>query len=258
MAGRAVHSGAHPRAMFGPWATWGALTLTACGGGQTRPDRAPPDAPATTSRPAPASELEVHGTVGALDKRAVQSAVASLNAGVQGCVQEGQKRLPFMDGDVEIFVVVDANGRAQDAYLTKSTLGDHDVETCIVERFSAKQWPRPVGGKEGQIIQSYHFEAGHLDPPAAWSADQLADKMGADDPAAFDSLEGKLSECRQQAGTGPMRVTMYLDEDGLVRTAGAGMSDAGGEQALECVVLALQTTSFPAPGGHFVKVTLDI
>ena len=52
--------------------------------------------------------------------------------------------------------------------------------------------------------------------------------------------------------------TDILDEDGLVRSAGAGVSDPSGREALTCVVTALQTTSFPAPGSNFVKVTLDV
>jgi hypothetical protein len=231
--------------------------VAACGGNQAPPEDPSKDVaepPPTQRRP----ELQVQGAVGALDKRAVQSAVASLNPDVQACVQKGQERLPFMDGDVEVFVLVDAMGRAAQTYLTESTIGDHDVETCIVDAFESKQWPRPVGGEQGEIIQSYHFEAGHLEPPDLWTGDKLAEKMGADDPEAFGSLQGKLAECREQAGTGPMQVTMYLDEDGLVRTAGAGMSDPEGEAALTCVVTTLQTTSFPAPGGNFVKVTLDV
>ncbi len=235
------------------------LVVGACGGSsQATPQSPGDDDTGEPSSGSSASGMSVSGAVGALDKGAVQNAVSSLNGDVTSCVEKGQRRLPFLEGELEVFVVVDVNGRATEAYLTESTLGDHEVELCIVKVFQDKQWPRPVGGEQGEITQSFAFHAGHGELPDVWTADQLADKMNADDPAAFGELERKLGSCRSEAGAGALRLTMYLDEDGLVRTAGAGMSDPAGEEALACAVTTLQTTSFPAPGNNFVKASLDL
>lgn len=236
----------------------GLLAVGACGG---RP-QVTSDTPGggETASPAGSSSagMSVAGEVGALDKQAVQGAVSSLNSDVRSCVEDGQRRLPFLEGELEVFVLVDVNGRAAQTYLTESTLGDHEVELCIVKLFESKQWPRPVGGEQGEITQSFAFQAGYAELPDSWSASHLAQKMNADDPAAFAELQRKLGACRAEAAAGPMTLTMYLDEDGLVRTAGAAMSDPAGEEALTCAVTTLQTTSFPAPGSNFVKTTLDM
>lgn len=234
------------------------LVVGGCGGGsQVTPNRSGDGTSESPSGGSP-NGMSVSGAVGALDKEAVQGAVSSLNGDVRSCVEQGQRRLPFLEGDLEVFVLVDPMGRAAEAYLTESTLGDHEVEICIVKLFQSKQWPRPVGGEQGEITQSFAFQAGHAELPDVWTADQLAEKMNADDPSAFGELDAKLGSCRNEAGTGPMTLTMYLDEDGLVRTAGASMSDPAGEEALTCAVTILQTTSFPAPGHNFVKATLDL
>jgi hypothetical protein len=240
------------------WMAACSLFALACGG-----PTPPPDAPVSTDDPPRASrddgnEPTIEGTVGALDAQAVKGVVSSLNSAVRECVQKGQRKLPFLDGEVGIRVTVDANGRAVDTFVDISSLGDHEVERCIVKLFASKQWPRPVGGKRGEIAQSYAFDAGHMEPPDVWSADTLESKMGADDPSAFGELIAKLDDCRKQADTGPVVVTMYLDEDGLVRTAGLSMSDAKGTSATDCVVTTLQTTTFPSPGDNFVKATVAV
>ena len=45
--------------------------------------------------------MSVSGAVGALDKGAVQNAVSSLNGDVTSCVEKGQRRLPFLEGELE-------------------------------------------------------------------------------------------------------------------------------------------------------------
>ena len=234
------------------------LVMSGCGGVSPKAPDPPVDDSGTSSSGGSSSGMSVSGEVGALDKQAVTGAVSSLNGDVRACVEDGQRRLPFLEGELEVFVLVDVNGRAAEVYPTESTLGDHEVEICIVKLFQRKQWPRPVGGEQGEITQSFAFQAGHAELPDVWSVGDLASKMNADDPAAFAELEKKLAACRRDAAAGPMTLTMYLDEDGLVRTAGAGMSDPAGKEALACAVTTLQTTSFPAPGNNFAKATLEL
>ena len=191
-----------------------------------------------------------------MDKIAVQRAVGETMSKVNRCIANGREKLPFLGGAVEVFVQVNKSGRASVAFLERTTLGDHSVEACIVDAFRSRQWPRPQGGDVGEISQGFDFTAGHVDMPLDWSQDKLKSEMKRD--GGYDELIGKLDACRSEAGSGPLSVTMYLDEDGLVRAAGVGMTDASGQSAVDCVVTTVQTTSFPAPADNFAKVTVAI
>ena len=78
------------------------------------------------------------------------------------------------------------------------------------------------------------------------------------DEKPYEEMLAHLQECRNDAGAGPIAVTMYLDEDGFVTSAGMSVSDTAGEKAAECVLQTVKTTSFPAPTDNFAKVTVEV
>ena len=238
------------------------LWAMACCGGVDAEGRTPVDErPATPIDSRDESGFSAQSTVGGMDQHAVRAAVREVMRQVDRCIDQGRKELPFLGGNVEIFVRVNSSGRATVAFAERSTLGDHQVENCVVEAFRSRQWPRPVGGKVGEIRQGFDYTAGHHGQPLDWSETTLASAMATEadgGPSPFDELVSKLSDCRREAATGRLTVTMYLDEDGLARAVGAGMSDPKGRAAVDCLVTTVQTTSFPSPEGNFVKVTVQV
>jgi hypothetical protein len=240
------------------------LLLLSCGGGST-PDGNVPDGEETATGRGPGASSEgfaSQATVGGMDKRAVLGAVAPVLGVVFVCIDDGLKNIPYLGGEVGIFVQVNKSGRATVAFLERSTLGDHETEACIVGAFKKRQWPRPIGGDVGELSQGFDFSAGGFDPPDDWNEGQLKSSMaadaGEDDGDPFGELMGKLSDCNKEAGTNGLDVTMYLDPDGLVQGVGVGMSDDKGHAAVSCVATTVQTTSFPVPGDNFVKVRLRV
>lgn len=201
------------------------------------------------------------GTVGGLDEKEVQLVIQRAWPDVNRCIRKGRATLPMLGGDVGIDITVGTTGKASEVFIHTSTLGHHEVEACIIEAFRKPQWPRPIGGKVGKVGQTFSFASSHAEPPLSWSADVLEQgmKKEADDGEdPFSDLIATLEGCKDDAGTGPFRVTMYLDEDGFVQAAGMGMSDALGVGAVECVVQTMKTTSFPAPEENYAKVTVDV
>ncbi|MBW2457519.1 MAG: AgmX/PglI C-terminal domain-containing protein [Deltaproteobacteria bacterium] len=249
------------------------LTTAACGGGPPPPADEPDGIKVTHHDQAPGGsvsgggdQMHVEGTVGGLNRRAVQRTFNEAMPTMRGCIDDGRKQLPFLGGDIAVAIEIDPSGKALSVLLTKSTLGDHRVEACIVKALEAKQWPRPVGGKVGQTSSSFGWQSDHLDPPQQWSTERLASAMAAEvdpeeenpGPPPFSELEAKLGECRNEAGASPMDVTVYLDEDGMPQSFGVSVDDAQGLKAIDCLSTVLQTTSFPAPGGSFAKVTVPV
>jgi hypothetical protein len=245
------------------WTWIAAIVLAGCGGSEVAPNT-PDDEPASGQRSGDDDDmpmLSVGGTIGGLDKQEVQSVIQKAWPDVSRCIRKGRKQLAFLGGEVGIAITVGSNGRAVEVFLHDSTLGDHEVEACVVKAFRSKQWPRPVGGELGKVDQTFDFTAGHTEPPLDWDADTLESGMAKEaegDEKPYEELLTTLNACRSDAKAGPLRVTMYLDEDGFVQAVGMGMADARGQKAVDCVVTTMKTTSFPAPEDNFAKVTVDV
>jgi hypothetical protein len=214
-------------------------------------------------------QMQVEGTIGGLNRAAVQKTFNEAMPTMKGCITKGRQQLPSLGGDIDVYLEIDPRGQAQTVLLTKTTLGDHRVEACVVKALESKQWPRPVGGKLGTTSSSFSFRAAHADPPKDWTAQQLEAAMTADmeepetedeapGPPPFGELLTKLTQCRKDAGTGPLDVTLYLDEDGMPQSFGVSLADAQGRRALDCLGTVIQTTSFPSPGDSFAKVTVPV
>jgi hypothetical protein len=234
-----------------------------CGGSQ-KPDAAGGDtssssgAEETTGRQG-GSGFTSSQAVGGMDADQVKSIVDRTASEVDGCVDDGRKRLPFLGGELALSVTVNATGRAEKVVVAQSTLGDQAVESCIAGAFRKKQWPRPVGGKVGKIDQRFEFDSGDAEL-LSWSSDDLEQAMAAEEEGggAFAELKKKLGGCRDEAGGKTLQVTMYLDEDGVVQGAGLASPDGKAEQAASCVDTVVRTTSFPAPRRSFAKVTVMV
>jgi hypothetical protein len=184
---------------------------------------------------------------------------------IQQCLAAGRKRVPHLGGDIELFLLIDQLGKAKSAFFTQSTLGEHQTESCILKAIRAQQWPRPVGGKVGESTQSFSFTPDPDEEPAEdWSASELATAMNADSgesatgPSPYEELRAKLDQCRSEAGASSLSLTIYLDDDGLAQGVGLAAPEEAGRNAVACVDTIIQTTSFPSPGNHYVKVTLSI
>ena len=252
------------------------LTAAACGGGAPPAAEEPEGMKVTHHDRGPAGsfgagdgQMRVEGTVGGLNRAAVQKTFDQAMPKMKECIDQGRRQLPFLGGNIAVYLEIGLMGKARTVLLSRTTLGDHRVESCIVKALASKQWPRPVGGKVGNTTSSFSFQAAHADPPLDWTARQLEAAMAADTapepdaeedqgPPPFGELTTKLARCRDDAGTGPLDVTIYLDEDGMPQSFGVSVADAKGHRAIDCLNTVIQTTSFPAPGGSFAKVTVPV
>jgi hypothetical protein len=204
------------------------------------------------------------GEVGALDRAEVDKTFGSATPEVDRCLAAGRKRIPQLGGGIAVFLRVDRDGRAVTGELRRSTLGDRESADCILDVYRRQQWPRPIGGKFGEIEHNHDFSVADADPPLVWTAAELDQAMAAEastsaEPAAgspFAALTEQLSRCKSEAGAGPLEATFYLDEEGFVSTVGFG-SDAQ-YPAYDCVSTVLKTTSFPSPGHTPAKVTVAV
>lgn len=228
-----------------------ALGVVGCGS-------APPQAD-TPPTPEPTDEPQRHGNlpsvsseVGALDREKTEAAWRAANTKLNACFEKGLARVPYLAGRASFTVRVAKDGSTRYAFLKDSTLGDRETEACMLDVLAGVRWPRPVGGEEGIAEQSdLEFDPGGDErPPVDWSPEQL----GKD----FAKVRGALAKCRSSAGTGPLKVTLYVETDGRPKSVGVATSDEKGRAAVQCVADTLNAAKFPSPGSWAAKVTVTV
>ena len=225
--------------------------LLGCGGGSA-PRHPAGQGGAEPAGPRPVTEPAIQAEIGALDQDAVDEAFKAARPAVARCFDEANRGLPFavIGGELEVVVRVKNDGTVRWAYPSRSDLGHLGAERCIMRALDAQAWPRPEGGEEG--IARTRFG---IDPPAPRPAvDWSADDLGTNGQKLLDELH----RCRREAGTELLTLTMYVDADGNVLSAGAAIGDEAGLDAIECAVNAARSMRFASPGSYPAKVTLAV
>lgn len=192
--------------------------------------------------------MKVSQELGSLDEEAVSAAFSRLAPKLMGCMERGSSENELLSGHVRFFVRIDQEGRVRWAYLSDSTLGDRETESCMLGVVKAASWPLPIDG-EGQASSSFDFEASpDVRPPVSWGSDRIA--------SALPSLRSKVQGCSPAPGS--YRVTAYVSEQGSVLAAGISPPDEKGEEASDCIVEAVKKLDLASPGSWPAKVSFEL
>jgi TonB family protein len=92
---------------------------------------------------------------GSLDKELIRRVIHSHASQVRFCYESELVRHPGMNGKVTVKFIIAASGSVQRAGIDQSTLGNANVESCIVSRVYQWQFPKPKGG--GIVVVNYPF-----------------------------------------------------------------------------------------------------
>jgi TonB family protein len=99
-----------------------------------------------------AGDTEVRGS---LDRAVIQRIVRRHVNEVRFCYERELARTPDLAGRVDVQFVVGPTGRVQSASVSRSTLGNDDVESCIATAVRRWTFPAPEGG--GIVAVTYPF-----------------------------------------------------------------------------------------------------
>ncbi|MHB1844298.1 MAG: adventurous gliding motility protein GltG [Deltaproteobacteria bacterium] len=92
---------------------------------------------------------------GSLDKELIRRVIHQHRNQVRFCYESELVRHPGMNGKIMVKFVISGNGSVQRAAVDSSTLGNGNVESCIVSRVYQWEFPKPKGG--GIVIVNYPF-----------------------------------------------------------------------------------------------------
>ncbi len=227
------------------------LTVPAFGACGSKP--APVVAAPQTTHSEPAREtasIGVSSEVGALDEDAVNRVFERAQNSLMACVRKGASRVELLGGDVAIFVGINEQGKAEDARLERSTLGDRDTEACMIQVLRERHWPKPVGGRKGQVHKTFSFDMPNdARPPVEWTAEDIEDTL--------KKLHKHVEECTG-GGSGTYQITAYIDTRGTAISVGIAPPDTVGESKADCLVSVIKGAKFKSPGSYPAKVSFEL
>jgi predicted small lipoprotein YifL len=216
-----------------------AIAIAGCG------SKPPPAAPKTEPPPVDYDkQMGTWGELGVLDEGKVRSTFESLWRGdMEACRKHSNE---FVAGDFTVRLRINHQGGVKWAYLKSSTLGDRNVEKCILDVVRKATWPAPQGGDDGIAEQELSFAELADRPALAWDTDNFRKTLS--------DATSKLSGCKG----GPYTATVIVKTDGSVLSAGATGPDESSEDGVDCVVEVLRGLKFPKPGSWPAKATFEI
>lgn len=235
------------------------LGLAACGSPSVV---APTTArPATTSGPADGSGqrgggVSVEAEIGSLEPAEIRARFEAASPAVEACHRESLRRLPQLGGTVRLHVETYASGAAPLLFLEESTLGDRELDRCLLAAFAEQRWPKPAGGQRGIAIQEFDLAP----PPGSRAPVELEEED------ILETLEDEaehLSACTAGVRGAAIWATVYIDDDGSgehgrALSAGVIARQHIPKETLDCLAGVLASARYPSPGSWLGKVTFPL
>jgi hypothetical protein len=231
------------------FAALGLVVLALACGSKSPPAQSP--RPIQASKPAPREvQLSVTSEVGALDEDAVSSVFEHAQGGLMGCAKKGASRVELLGGDIAFYVGINLAGHAEEVRIDHSTIGDRDTEACMIGVLRGRLWPKPVGGRKGQVRKSFAFDMpSDARPPVEWTADDIE--------TTLKKVHRRVEACTG-GGSGTYQVTAYIDTHGIPISVGVAPPDSVADSQVDCLVAVIKGTKFKSPGSYPAKVSFEL
>ena len=102
----------------------------------------------TVAQAAPGFMLaDLPTVIGAIDESLVSHVIWNHQADIKKCYEQGLERDGMIAGMLEVKFIIDDEGGVVNAEVRSSTLGDEEVEACILESFEHMDFPRAQRGQ---------------------------------------------------------------------------------------------------------------
>lgn len=225
-----------------------------CGGGQPK-ETAPTldEKPAEVAEPQVQDEgesaIQMEGLLGTIPQHSVEKVMKRNEGKILECFAEAFEILEEIEGSLEIWMEVGAQGTVDEVYLRDGTLGAKVAEDCIVEVVSRFKFPEPSGGSHAEIIYPMEFEEPYGHPePHNWG--------GAKSSEVLKEHSADLERCL--GGKSGVKLTLYVYEGGKVVSAGATSETPEMYDAAQCLAQAAMAWIYPDPGERPAKAVLEL
>lgn len=218
------------------------------GGPQFTMKRRKPAAPPKSEDPYKAMTLD--NEVGVMDTDDVEATIKDHFDDVRGCYARAGKAQKYAGGKVMLRFMVAGDGATEDVRVLESTLGNYDVERCLVEVGRHIRFHAPTGNKPTT------FEY-----PVEFRSSTGAEVLDIDGPKVEHDLANllpQLAACGSVA-EGQVNAIVWVEPNGVAGSVGLATEAAVDEDAGDCVVQTIRGfhMSVGLPG-RFVRANLHI
>jgi TonB family protein len=197
-----------------------------------------------------ARAMEVENEMGVLETEDVNATMREHFDDIRGCYRRAGKAQRYAGGRVLLRFHVAGDGGAQDVLVVESTLGNYDVERCLVEVGRRITFRAPTGRKATTFEYPVEFR----------STNQIAvlDVEGLKVEHDLSVLLPQLAACGQLAAEDASAV-VYIEPNGSPGSVGLAAGSALDEDVGDCMVQTIRTWKMSATlPGRVMRATFAI
>jgi TonB family protein len=179
----------------------------------------------------PGASMNLDNEIGVLDTDDVEATLQEHFDDVRGCYARAGKAQRYAGGRVLLRFLVNGNGTAQDVWVLESTLGNYDVERCLVEVGRKIRFHAPSGNK-----------ATTFEYPVEFRSTKQLEVLDVDGPKVdhdIAALLPQLAECGQLAAEG-VNAIIYVEPNGFPGSVGLATAAALDEDVGDCMVQTIR------------------
>jgi TonB family protein len=179
----------------------------------------------------PSDGMKVDNELGVLETADVDAKLEEHLDEVKSCYQRAGKAQRYAEGKVLLRFLVQGDGRVNDVWVVESTLGNYDVERCLVEVGRRVVFVAPTGNK-----------ATTFDYPVEFRSTSQMTVLDIDGPKIEHDVASflpQLAACGQVAVEGAIAI-MYIEPSGFPGSVGLAAGTALDEDVADCVVQTIR------------------
>ncbi|HVV48290.1 MAG TPA: TonB family protein [Polyangia bacterium] len=198
----------------------------------------------------PGASMTLDNEMGVMDTDDVEATLQDHFEDVRDCYLRAGKAQRYASGKVLLRFMVAGDGTAQDVWVLESSLGNYEVERCLVEVGRKIHFHAPNGNK-----------ATTFEYPVEFRSQSGADILDVDGPKVDRDLSvllPQLAACGQLASE-QVTAKIYIESNGVPGSVGLATAAPIDEDAGDCVVQTIRgwrmSVSLP---GHVVSASFTI
>jgi TonB family protein len=198
----------------------------------------------------PGQGMSVDSELGVLDTEEVEATLKQHFDDIRGCYQRAGKAQRYAEGRVLLRFLVSGDGISQDVLVVESTLGNYDVERCLVEVGRRVSFHAPLGHKPTTF--EYPVEFRSTNQVAVLDADGL--KLDHD----LSVFMPQLAVCGQLAALDASAI-VYIEPNGFPGSVGLASGTTLDEDVGDCMVQTIRRWKMSSTlPGHVMRATFNI
>ena len=231
------------------------VCLVGCGAAPVVPS-APEelDTTVTEQEAAPAEappQVEIEGIMGTISADDVRRGLEPRMRRFGMCFSRRYDELEVLAGELVMGFRVDREGRVLWVRPVRSTVGDRQTESCLMDVARGARFRPPRGGEAEFTYPLAMDLTDGVRAPLAWGPERMQASI-----ARFG--EELLQECRPAGHSGGYSITAYVERPGRILAVGATTDAEPLVETLDCVVEHVRGWETATPGSYPARVSFEV